>query len=53
MCRYILKDIHVHLDLRKVFTTLIWNDQQSFNFTICMLLSLPFFLVYVKYQFIY
>ena len=40
MCRYLLKVIHVHLDLRKVLTTSIWNDQQSFTFIICMLLSL-------------
>ena len=30
----LLKVIHVHHDLRKMFITLVWNDQQSFYPTV-------------------
>ena len=30
----LLKVIHIHHDLRKMFIALVWNDQQSFTNTI-------------------
>ena len=40
--------IHNNHDLRKMFMTLLLNDQQSFCCTI--FISFPFFFVYIKFQ---
>ena len=36
-----LKVIHVHLVLRKMFITLVWNDQQSFHLYHFHIIILP------------
>ena len=38
-----LKVIYVHHDLRKMFITLVWNDQQSFYLYHFYIIILPFF----------
>ena len=46
--RGLLKVIHIHLVLRKMFITIVWNDQQSFY--LYHYPSCKFFFVYVKFQ---
>ena len=49
--------IHVHLDLRKMFTTLVWNDQHSFYlhyfhiiiFCVCQI-SIHCFIIEIQYN---
>ena len=36
-----VKVIHVHLHLRKIFLTLIWNDQQSLHLHLFHIVILP------------
>ena len=43
----VLKVIHIHHGLRKIFIILVWNDQQSFYFCIIIF---PVLFVYVKFQ---
>ena len=50
----ILKVIHVHHDIRRMFITLVWNDQKSFYLCHFHIIILPvlFVYMYVKFPFI-
>ena len=42
-----IKVAHVHIDLSKMFITLVWNTKNLFTYTIFISYS---FFVYVKFQ---
>ena len=45
-----LKVIHIHIDLRKMFITLVWNNQQSFYLHNFHIFVLPVLFLCVKFQ---
>ena len=44
-----IKVIHVHLDLRKYFITLVWKDQKSLS-AHHFIIIFPVLFVYIKFQ---